>query len=93
MKDKINGTCYPFLIIDKFNNYVTGSSRYGYINYTSDKCEIAYTWYGIDFQITGLNKACKYALLNFGFEEIGYRRIQFSTDSENSRAQKDNKKH
>ncbi|MGS0523824.1 GNAT family N-acetyltransferase [Zobellia nedashkovskayae] len=41
-----------------------------------------------DFQGTGLNKACKYELLKFGFETIGFKRIQFSTDRDNLRSQK-----
>lgn len=88
LKEKNDGICYPFLIIDKLTNKVAGSTRYGYLNYASEKCEIGWTWYGIEFQGTGLNKACKYELLKFGFENIGFRRIQFSADSENIRSQK-----
>ena len=88
IKDKTNGICYPFLIIDKLNNRVAGSTRYGYLNTASQKCEIGWTWYGTDFQGTGLNKACKYELLKFGFENIGFRRIQFSADQENIRSQR-----
>ncbi|MAO17194.1 MULTISPECIES: GNAT family N-acetyltransferase [Flavobacteriaceae] len=88
INDKLNGICYPFLIIDKINNCVAGSTRYGYLNPISEKCEIGWTWYGINFQGTGLNKACKYELLNFGFENIGFRRIQFSADQENLRSQR-----
>ena len=83
-----NGICYPFLIIDKETGKVAGSSRYGYLNMASEKCEIGWTWYGKDFQGTGLNTACKYELLKFGFETIGFRRIQFSADQENIRSQK-----
>jgi len=83
-----NGICYPFLIIDKLTKRVAGSSRYGYLNTASEKCEIGWTWYGKDFQGTGLNTACKYELLKFGFESIGFRRIQFSADQENIRSQK-----
>ena len=54
----------------------------------SEKCEIGWTWYGKDFQGTGLNTACKYEMLKFGFETIGFRRIQFSADQENIRSQK-----
>ncbi|MBC8884110.1 GNAT family N-acetyltransferase [Flavobacterium piscinae] len=82
------GICYPFLIIDKVTGRVAGSSRYGYLNTTSEKCEIGWTWYGKDFQGTGLNIACKYELLKFGFESIGFRRIQFSADEQNIRSQK-----
>ena len=55
---------------------------------SSEKCEIGWTWYGKEFQGTGLNKACKYELLKFGFETIGFKRIQFSADLENLRSQK-----
>lgn len=88
INDKNKGVCYPFLIIDKLNNRVAGSTRYGNINLSSEKSEIGWTWYGKDFQGTGLNKACKFELLNFGFESIGFRRIQFSADEENIRSQK-----
>ncbi len=88
LKQKEAGICYPFLIIDKATNRVAGSTRYGYLNHTSQKCEIGWTWYGKDFQRTGLNKACKYELLNFGFENIQFKRIQFSADLENIRSQR-----
>jgi len=88
LNQKADGICYPFLIIDKSTNRVAGSTRYGYLNHTSQKCEIGWTWYGKEFQGTGLNKACKYELLNFGFENIQFRRIQFSADLENLRSQK-----
>lgn len=88
LKDKEKGISYPFLIIDKKNGKVAGSTRYGNINTTSCKCEIGWTWYGKEYQGTGLNKACKYELLKFGFENIGFKRIQFSADQENSRSQK-----
>ncbi|RKR10739.1 RimJ/RimL family protein N-acetyltransferase [Flavobacterium sp. 90] len=88
LKQKADGICYPFLIIDKLTNKVAGSTRYGYLNQASQKCEIGWTWYGKNFQGTGLNKACKYELLNFGFENIRFKRIQFSADLENERSQR-----
>ncbi|WP_422859141.1 GNAT family N-acetyltransferase [Flagellimonas sp. S174] len=88
LKQKKEGICYPFLVIDKMSDRVAGSTRYGYLNIPSQKCEIGWTWYGKEFQGTGLNKACKHALLKFGFENIGFRRIQFSADQENIRSQR-----
>lgn len=88
LKNKQEEICYPFLIIDKITNRVVGSTRYGYLNFTSKKCEIGWTWYGKEFQGMGLNKACKYEMLKFGFEKIGFKRIQFSADLENLRSQK-----
>ena len=88
LKQKADGICYPFLIIDKTTNKVAGSTRYGYLNHASQKCEIGWTWYGTAFQGTGLNKACKYELVNFGFENIEFRRITFSADLENKKSQR-----
>ncbi|WP_034057379.1 GNAT family N-acetyltransferase [Lacinutrix jangbogonensis] len=88
IKDKNNRLCYPFLIIDKETNKVAGCTRFGNVNTADKKCEIGWTWYGTEFQGTGLNKACKYELLQFGFETIGFKRIQFSVDNKNIRSQK-----
>ena len=60
----------------------------GIATYLTEKCEIGWTWYGKEFQGTGLNSACKYELLKFGFEKIGFRRIQFSADEDNIRSQR-----
>jgi len=88
LESKKQGVCYPFIIVDKQTNEVAGSTRFGNINQKSEKCEIGWTWYGTQFQGTGLNKAAKYELLNFGFETLGFRRIQLSADLENIRSQK-----
>lgn len=88
INEKNKGISYPFLVIDKQSKKVAGSTRFGYLNIPSQKCEIGWTWYGKEFQGTGLNKACKHLLLSFGFENIGFRRIQFSADQENTRSQK-----
>lgn len=88
LKEKANGDSYPFIIIDKKVDRVAGSTRYGYLNKANQKCEIGCTWYGPEFQGTGLNKACKYELLKFGFETVGLRRIQFSTDEKNLKSQR-----
>ena len=88
LESKNQGACYPFIIVDKQTNEVAGSTRFGNINQKSEKCEIGWTWYGTQFQGTGLNKAAKYELLNFGFETLGFRRIQLSANLENIRSQK-----
>ena len=75
LESEKQGACYPFIIVDKQTNEVAGSIRFGNINQKSEKCEIGWTWYGTQFQGTGLNKAAKYELLNFGFETLGFRRI------------------
>ena len=78
---------YPFIIIDKRTNEVAGSTRYGNIQFNNKRLEIGWTWYGKSFRGTGLNKACKFELLKFAFEEMEFRRVQFSADIRNTRSQ------
>jgi len=88
LKDKKDGICYPFIIIDKVSGRVVGSTRYGNINLANEKCEIGWSYCGIAFQGTGLSKAFKHERLKFGFKIIGFRRIQFNADEENLRSQR-----
>lgn len=92
LADQRKSICYPFIVVDKRTGRVSGSTRYGNLNLPSQKCEIGWTWYGKNSQGTGLNKACKFELLKFGFEVIGFKRIQFSADLENVRSQRAIKK-
>lgn len=79
---------YAFLIFDKQTNEIAGSTRFGKINFKSEKLEIGWTWYGKKHQGTGLNHATKFELLRYCFENIGLRRVQFSADLENLASQK-----
>jgi RimJ/RimL family protein N-acetyltransferase len=70
--DTINAqskTAYSFLILDKLTNEIAGSTRFGNINFNSEKAEIGWTWYGKKFQGTGLNHDCKFELLQYGFSK------------------------
>jgi RimJ/RimL family protein N-acetyltransferase len=79
---------YPFIIIDKQTNEVAGSTRYGHLFFDNKRLEIGWTWYGRKFRGTGLNKACKFELLNYAFETMDFRRVQLSADVDNIRSQK-----
>jgi RimJ/RimL family protein N-acetyltransferase len=48
--------------------------------------QLGYTWYGSAFQGTGLNKHCKYLLLNFAFEKMHMERVEFRADNDNKRS-------
>ena len=47
---------------------------------------MGFTWYGKDFQGTGLNKHCKYLLFEFAFEKIGFNRIGLAAYAENTKS-------
>jgi RimJ/RimL family protein N-acetyltransferase len=79
---------YPFIIIDKLKHEVAGSTSFGHIHPDNKRLEIGWTWYGQPFRGTGLNKACKFEMLKFAFEEMQFRRVQLSADIDNIRSQK-----
>jgi RimJ/RimL family protein N-acetyltransferase len=79
---------YPFIIIDKLKHEVAGSTSFGHIHPDDKRLEIGWTWYGQPFRGTGLNKACKFEMFKFAFEEMQFRRVQLSADIDNIRSQK-----
>lgn len=79
---------YPFIVIDQATNEVAGATRYGNIVYHNKRLEIGWTWYGKAYRGTGINKACKYELLKYAFEVLGFRRVQMSADIDNERSQR-----
>jgi len=81
--DKIE---YPFVVFDKRTNKYAGSTRYYDIQESNQNLEIGYTWYGKDFQGTGLNKHCKFLLLEFAFEVMKMERVAFRADNNNARS-------
>lgn len=88
LKEKEAQTAYPFLIFDKQSNSVAGSTRYGNISLPNKRLEIGWTWMHPCFQGTGLNKACKFLLLQFAFETLHLNRVELKTDVLNQQSQK-----
>ncbi len=79
---------YPFLIVDKQVNKVAGTTRFGNISFINKRLEIGWTWIHPDFQRTGLNKACKFLLLQFAFETLQFNRVEIKTDVINQQSRK-----
>lgn len=79
---------YPFLIYDKQFNKVAGSSRYGNISFAHKRLEIGWTWIHPEFHGTGLNKACKFLLLEYAFEWLEFNRVEIKTDVINEQSRK-----
>jgi N-acetyltransferase len=77
---------YPFIVFDKARQQYAGSTRFYAIQTEHQTLELGYTWYGKDFQGTGINKQCKYLLLEFAFEKLGAVRVEFKADNENKRS-------
>lgn len=80
------GTEYPFIVYDKTTQAYAGSTRFYDIQVKNDALQLGYTWYGKDFRGTGLNKHCKFLLLQFAFETLGAERVEFRADNRNQRS-------
>lgn len=77
---------FPFIVFDKKSGKYAGSTRFYDINLPFKTLQLGYTWYGNDFRGTGLNKHCKYLLLQFAFEKLGMERVEFRADNNNQRS-------
>lgn len=77
---------FPFIVFDKKTNEYAGSTRFYDINFPFKTIQLGYTWYGRKFHGTGLNKHCKFLLLQFAFEQLGLERVEFRADARNERS-------
>ena len=77
---------YPFIVFDKLQNKYVGSTRFYDIQLNNSSTQFGYTWYSESTWGTGLNEHCKFLLLQFAFETIGFERIEFRADNRNKRS-------
>jgi len=88
LKRAKKGADLPFAVIDLTTGRVAGATRYLNIMPKDRGLEIGGTWYGADFQRTGINTESKYLLMKHAFETLRAIRVQFKTDLRNERSQK-----
>ncbi|MGQ7946877.1 GNAT family N-acetyltransferase [Flavobacterium sp. WC2509] len=86
IKARENKIEFPFIVYDKKTGKYAGSTRFYDINLPFKTVQLGYTWYGKDFRGTGLNKHCKFLLLQFAFETLGMERVEFRADNDNQRS-------
>ena len=80
------GKEYPFIVYDKEKSAYAGSTRFYDIQLFHKTLQLGFTWYGSAFQGTGLNKHCKFLLLEFAFEQMNLERVEFRADNNNKRS-------
>lgn len=80
------GTEYAFIVFDKKKKQYAGCTRFYDIQIPNRSLQMGYTWYGKDFQGTGLNMHCKLLLLQLAFEEFDMLRVEFRADNNNTRS-------
>jgi RimJ/RimL family protein N-acetyltransferase len=86
LKARENKIEYPFIVFDKKSGKYAGCTRFYDINLAFKTLQLGYTWYGKEFRGTGLNKHCKFLLLQFAFETLGMDRVEFRADNNNQRS-------
>ena len=87
LKERKEGRSYPFAMYDKQAGCYAGCTRYANISMSDKRLEIGWTWYKPSLQRTGINKACKFLLLSFGFEKLELNRIELKTSHLNLKSQ------
>lgn len=88
LKQREQGTQFPFVIVDKDTNMLVGSTRFIDISVPNRNLEIGWTWLSPSVWRTKVNTECKYLLFKHCFETLDTIRVQLKTDSRNLRSQK-----
>lgn len=83
---RATGKEYPFIIFDKASGGYAGSTRFYDIQPAYQTLQLGYTWYGEKFRGTGLNKHCKFLLLQLAFDQLGIERWNSGPMPETSEA-------
>ena len=74
---------YAFSVFDKIKKQYAGSTSFANVSNFDKRLEIGWTWYGREFQKTGLNRNCKYLMLHYAFEILNFERVEFRIDERN----------
>ncbi|MBK7763108.1 MAG: GNAT family N-acetyltransferase [Bacteroidetes bacterium] len=86
LEARFQGKEYAFIVFDKLKNKYAGSTRFYDIQVAHATLQLGYTWYGKEFQGTGLNKHAKFLLLSYAFEELHMHRVEFRADLQNEKS-------
>lgn len=81
-----NKTSYAFIVFDKLLNTYVGCTRFYDIQLNFQTTQIGYTWFSKKCWGTKLNENCKFLLLQFAFDQMGFERVEFRADNNNKRS-------
>jgi len=77
---------YPFIIFDKNTKSYAGSTRFYDMRLENGCLQLGFTWYGKKYQGSGLNKHCKFLMLDFAFNSLNITRVELRADADNKRS-------
>ena len=87
LSDAAAGIRLPFAVTCLADGKFAGSTGYAGINRANWTLDIA-SWYGVNYQRTGVNTECKYLLLKHAFEDLGAIRVGLTVDVTNTRSRR-----
>lgn len=82
------GAAYPFAVRQVASDEIVGSSRFYKLDYANRGCEIGFTWFAPRVFGSGVNLESKYLMLCYAFDTLDFLRVQFLTDTRNTRSQR-----
>jgi len=77
------GSQVAFVIINKQNNKIVGSTRLFRVNEVDCTLEIGHTFISPEFQRSHVNSHAKYLLLEYVFETLDFTRVEICTHENN----------
>jgi RimJ/RimL family protein N-acetyltransferase len=77
---------HPFVIVDKTQNEIVGSTSYLNISVEHKSIEIGFTFLNPSAQRSFVNRRCKLLLLTHAFETLKLNRVAFQTHQKNQRS-------
>jgi RimJ/RimL family protein N-acetyltransferase len=86
--ERNTGAQHSFVIRDIATGEIIGMTRYYKIEPSQKRVSIGYTWYVPKIWGQVHNKECKFLLLQYAFETLGYQRVEFEVAHQNIRSQK-----
>lgn len=75
-----------FVIRDKRSGKIAGATGFWNADLQNRRAEIGFTWVVREFQRTPVNTSCKLLLMTYGFETMDLNRVEFKTDSLNTKS-------
>lgn len=81
-----DGTGLGFAIRALSSDELVGGTSYLNADRANRRVEIGFTWLTPPWQRTGVNTECKYLLMRHAFESLAAVRVEFKTDSRNTRS-------
>jgi RimJ/RimL family protein N-acetyltransferase len=85
---RFTGAQASFVMREAGSGEVMGMTRYYRIEPFHRRLSIGYTWYAPNWWGRVHNKECKYLLLKYAFDTLGFQRVEFEVAHQNLRSQK-----